>query len=456
MKTFLFRLQKDTVFPTFRRLHWEMTDVSLQDVLMKGVHPWNGQDKHPSLTNEFLERLNAPEKCIKALDTFDYCNEMHFAFDFERSGESRFEQMLRKVRDKIYFVDNLSYLELLEMAKKRLRDDWDHALVVLLLRQVCMGFSGIRQFLQAKDRTLKLCGYQDLDNYDLGRILSLEDFTGHDNLLIDSAVKSLNFRNTSFLNEVTDEYGRLRLTPEIRELSLVEKQLGTSSRLIWHTIRSGNRVVCCPDIGDDIQKRKRAREFARVWRSDNRKYCFQTSMEKVCQMVEQQVVEPVFPGLDYRKEGDHSPTASAIVTESRIPVYHIERFPAGKMSGDYLREILKHYGIPMTGKKVALLDKLAKLALALYQEHRSALDAFFGAHQFIRIGQSPLCSEDFPLLRNIKYIRGLVLTIYLLRHLRGNTIVDAGHENNTFDDGDAAAALVKGHVEVYGGFVRAM
>ena len=286
----------------------------------------------------------------------------------------------------------------------------------------------------------------------------MEDFQGQDNLVIATAMKSLNFRRASFLGQVTDAQGRLRLVPEIRNLTLTEKYAKgvPFTGLAWMVSRSGSRFRCCPDIGGDFQKRDKAKMFARTWRSDDGEYCFETGLAELCRMVEAQAVEPSFPGLNYRQgEHDEPPSASITVAASRIQAYHIGRFPTANMSGEYLKEVLRHYGVPMTGNKEALAGKLAKLAAEQYRKHRPTLDEYFSAHRFIRTSQTPAHPQEFPLLRDAKYLQHLVLAVYLLMHLRGSAIVDAGHLNDAYSDEDAANALIAGKVAVCGGFVRA-
>jgi hypothetical protein len=78
---------------------------------------------------------------------------------------------LAQIHESGCFVEDLSYLQLLGMAKQELVEHWDHSLVVSLLRDMYLGFPDLRQFLKAKDKALKLSGYEDLDKYDLGKVL---------------------------------------------------------------------------------------------------------------------------------------------------------------------------------------------------------------------------------------------------------------------------------------------
>jgi len=111
--------------------------------------------------------------------------------------------------------------------------------------------------------------------------------------------------------------------------------------------------------------------------------------------------------------------------------------------------------MPMTGNKDVLAGKLANLAAEQYRKHRPALDEYFAAHQFIRTSQTPAHTQEFPLIGEIKHLQNLILAIYLLMHLRGNVIVDAGHLNDPYSEADAASALIDRKVAAYGGFIKA-
>ena len=47
-----------------------------------------------------------------------------------------------------------------------------------------------------------------------------------------------------------------------------------------------------------------------------------------------------------------------------------------------------------------------------------------------------------------------LLAMYVLKHLRGNTILEASHENNTFELKDLAKSLLNNEVTVNGHFLK--
>jgi hypothetical protein len=458
LKTFRFWFEPDDQFPMFKQLAWELVEVSIRDVLMGGIHPWttnhDSTDVHPSLIDAFVQRLNSERAKIAELDGFGYCYDVSAQQGYYYEKKTRFERTLEYVQKNVQFVDDLSYPQLLQIAKRRLRDVWDHRTARTLAEQAHPGFQELRQFLKAKNKSIKLSGYDDIEQYDLGQVLALEDFDGRDSLLIAEAIPSLNFRRTAFLGNVTDGQGKLRLVPDIRKVTLTMIPEGSDYvHLVWHVERDGETCKFRPEIGKSDSKRRKAREFAEKWRTDQGRLCFSTSMARLSEMVEGRIVLPSFPTLNYTF--DHKgPAASAQVPDSRVPAYFIGGFYDRKSNGDTLKEILREYGVSMTGNKAKLLQKLAKLAARQYAERRPQMDAFFSEYRFVRINATPPRSERLPLLEDEPLLRNLILTMYAMKHLRGNAILDVAHDNNTYTEEQLAHALLIGKVGFSGAFLR--
>ena len=458
LKTFRFWFEPDRDFPMFQRLFWEPMEMSIRDVMMGGVHPWttnqDGTDVHPSLIDAFLQRLNDAAAKVAELESFGYGHDVSAQQGYYYEKKTRFERTLEYIQKNVYCVDDLSYLQLLDIAKRRLRESWDHSVARTLAERAYPGFQELRQFLKAKDKSIKLSGYGDVDQYDLGQALCLDDFKGRDSLLISDAIPSLNFRKASFLGGVTDRQGRLRLTPDICKVTLTMIPEGSDYvHLVWHVERDGETCRFRPEIGKSEAKRRKAREFAEQWREDEGRLCFSTSLERLSEMVERRVVVPSFPTLNYTY--DHNgPTATAEVPENRVPAFFIGGFYDRKSNGDTLKEILREYGVPMTGNKAKLLQKLAALAANQYAKHQPEMDAFFSEHRFVRINAIPPRSERLPLLEDAPLLRNLLLTMYAMKHLRGNAILDVAHDNNTYTEEQLAHALLVGKVGFSGAFLR--
>lgn len=458
LKTFRFWLEPDQQFPQFKRLAWERVEVCIRDVLMGGVHPWttnqDGTDVHPSLIDAFLLRLNDASAKVAEFESFGYGHDVSAQQGYYYEKKTRFERTLEYIQKDMFFVDDLSYLQLLDIAKRRLQESWSHTIARTLAERTCPGFQELRRFLKGKDKSIKLSGYDDVGQYDLGQVLSLDDFEGRDSILISEAIPSLNFRRTSLLGNVTDGQGRLRLTSGIRKVTLTMIPEGSDYvHLVWHVERDGETCRFRPEIGSSGAKRRKAVEFAELWRTDQGRLCFSTNLDHLSKMVESRAVVPSFPALNYTYDS-RGPTATAEVPDNRVPAFFIGGFYDRKSNGDVLKDILREYGVSMTGNKSQLLQKLAKLAANEYADRQPEMDAFFSQQRFVRISTAPPQSARLPLLEDAPLLRNLLLTMYAMTHLRGNAILDVAHVNNTYTEEQLAHALLTGRVSFSGAFLR--
>jgi len=208
-----------------------------------------------------------------------------------------------------------------------------------------------------------------------------------------------------------------------------------------------------PDIGDAKAKRVHIQEFAAQWRTDEGRLCFTTTTEQLVEMVERKLVEPSFPSLNYNS-AEQGPTAGAVVDSSHVKAFHIGRYARAGTTGDQLKDILHQYEVSMTGNKEQLLQKLATLAANKYRERLPELDRFFSRHRFVRMQSAPSNVSELPLLEDLAYLRNLVLTIYAVKHMRSDAILEASHRNNTYTEEELALALVAGKVGLQGAFLR--
>jgi len=454
MKTFRLWLEPDLEVPQFSRLKWELVDVPLRDVLLGGVHPWMGKEQHPTLVEAVLKRLNDESAKLDDVEPFGYCHDVSVLTNYYDGKKPRFEQALETIHKGVRFVGDLSYLELLAMAKQRLTEAWNHTVALDLLEQAYPRFEELRRFLKSKDAAVKLSGAADLGRYDLGRILALDDFEGRDRLVIAQAFPNLNLRRTTFLDMVTDSQGRLRLVPEINRLTLTAAVKDPDYvHLVWQTVRENGRWRFRPDIGKSQVKRAKAREFAAKWRTDEGRLCFAATIDRLVQMVQEKAVAPSFPALNYCLDMA-GPRATAEMPADRIQTFRIGGFPRSRHRAQYLKEVLREYGVSMTGNKAVLLRKLAKLAAEQYEKRLPDMEGYFAEHRFVRMNAAPSESAQLPILEEVAHVRNLVLTMYALRHLRGNAILEASHENNTYTPEQLALALVAGKVELAGALLR--
>jgi len=453
LQTFKLWLEPDRDIPQFRRLRWAIEAVSIRDVLLHGVHPWVGSNKHYNLPDTILRVVNDPTGHIPELEQFHYCPDIMTPSGYAWDKPSKFERTLHVIRENMYFVDNLSYLELLDIAKAMLRRQWTHSMAREMAQCAYSGFQELRQFLKSKDKSLKLSSYEDIDHHDLSKLLTLEDFSEWDSLIISHAIPTLNFRKSAILNNMTDSQGRLRLAPQIRHVTLTEKtsEFGNAP-ISWCIAGEGSAWRFHPDLGESREKRPQAEAFAKRWRTDKGRLCFSTSTEKLVEMVERGIVEHSFPTLNYEAE-DKGPIAHVTVHGSQVQTFRIGGYPRQNATGELLKDILHQYDVPMTGNKEQLIQKLAALAAKKYLDRAPEMDRFFEKHRYIRMRTAPNNTAELPILEDLINLRNLVLTMYAVKHLRGDAILEVFHQNDTYTEEELAFALITGKVELNGAFL---
>jgi len=454
MKTFKFWFEPADI-PDFKKLCWKIIDVPLVDVLKNGIHPWQGKEQHRSLREKFVQILNNEEFKPAGLVEFKHCGDISAnAHRYYHSDSSPFEEILERITGNVYFVDNLSYLELLEIAKRELKRKWSHQIASSLLRHACDSFDSIRTFLKKKDKSLRLSGYTDIDDYNLGKILSLDDFSAEDSIIISEAIGAYSFRSTEFLKAVTDNDCRLRLEENISHFQMTvydDSEIGFSS-VLYNCTRNGEKIRFLPEIGTEKKLRDFAKHIAGKWGLDTGRYCFDADINQVEAMFESKY-SISFPSLDYLGKSDEK-SSFVKVYPSKIDGYSIGRMVSLKTGNETIKEILKNHGMSMTGRKEELFDKLAALSAEVYKEHVSKLDEYFSTRKFIKVDSlSDKTCKEFPLLNDLD-IRNMILSMYIIKHLRGNVILEASHNNDTFDLLSLAQALIKEEVDLMGYFLR--
>ena len=370
-------------------------------------------------------------------------------------GTTVFERTINSIRDDVYFVDDISYLQLLELAKERLRQDWSHLMALELAKSAYPHFQELRKFLKSKSSTIKLSGYEDLDHCNLKEILSVDDFSDFDHLLVRHGIPKVpNFRKASFLEEITDAAGHLRLVERIDDITLTQLPQDThnTEAVAWHVLRNDGKWRFRPDIGKNVVKRKVAKAFAKQWREDDGELCFTAGIDALSAIVEQGIALPAFPALSYHHT-QHSPTATAVVQDSRISAYGICGYPNHQFTAEGLKEVLREHFVSMTGNKDAIMQKLATLAATEYDKALPEMDTYFHHNRFIRMatGKSPFL--QFPILEHLSDLRNLLITLYVAKHMHGNAIITATHENNAFTVEELAHALITGKTRVEGTFL---
>ena len=179
MKTMRLWYERDAILPSAQRLHYAWTEVPLRQVLLAGIHPWQGLYAHPSLQQALADRLNGDDLKPAALEAGGYCRDLYGGFSGSpHYGEgSPLEQLLTQVGERVLFVDEGCGPEgLLASAREQLARRWTHTTVRELLYRLGLGFNELRRFIKARAPQVKLGGYADLERYDLAELLNLADF----------------------------------------------------------------------------------------------------------------------------------------------------------------------------------------------------------------------------------------------------------------------------------------
>jgi hypothetical protein len=170
-------------------------------------------------------------------------------------------------------------------------------------------------------------------------------------------------------------------------------------------------------------------------------------------MLEQRNCQISFPTLDYihQKEGYIS---YANISVSKVKLYSIEGYMTHCASCDTIKDALRKYDVSMTGRKEDLVEKFANLCVNVYEQKEPEIDNYFTNNRFVRVPKAYDSDKNtFPILNGCD-LREMVLTMYILKHLRGNTILEARHNNDTYDLLSLTLALLKKEVYLDGVFLR--
>jgi hypothetical protein len=209
-----------------------------------------------------------------------------------------------------------------------------------------------------------------------------------------------------------------------------------------------------PHLSGQAEEREAARGIAARWSEDDARYCFSMGLDPLCQWVESGEAQVDFASLSY--DGQGTPP----VSKAHLCHVGVEPFFGGipvtidDRAAD-MRDILRVYGVSQSGNKGQLALKLATLAAEVYQAREGELNRYFTGQQFIRTsGLTKRVPSRFPVLRGCE-LRDTVLSMYLLRHLRGDAILDAEYVDDSYDLEDLARAVVEGRVRMSGAFLKA-
>ena len=401
----------------------------------------------------FSDRLNGDGLKLEELAEHGYCLDIHADIGgYPYADSSPLERLLAQVGERVRFVDDgFGYQQLRQMAKEHLSQRWTHGKVWQILSRMGLNFNGLRRFLKEKAPQVKLQGYADMERYDLAELLSLEDFYDQPDLLIRLAMPGITFRKDAFIASVTEDGGYLSLLPEIKYFQL---RVHSGRETVTYNCRRARETVrLIPDLSDGSGERALARQTADRWSDGRQRYCFSLGLDDLCDMVEGREADIAFPSLNY-VEPVPSPTSQARVCEVRVAQYQVTAPVSIHDTAERIRLLLGDHGVSRQGNKAALVQKLAALSARIYGEREGKLDGYFRDHRFIRAGMGGGQQfQTFPVLQGCS-LGNMVLTMYLLRHLRGDAIVQVDYEDDSYDLADLALALLERRVQLAGSFLR--
>ena len=463
LETYRLRLVADATVPRFRRLRCSLVDVPLADVFGKGVHPHShttglGHDSW-GVADAIVERLNATEAFVPDLLAHQVSYSIvkpTTASSWHRQSPVILDRLLGDVQGAVYFTEDVTYDQIRDIAVDRLRETWSHPVARQLAREVAPGFAGIRAFLKSVDPNLKLVGYDSLDNYDLGRVLTVDHFLSEDRLLLMQGLELQNFRRAGALSQVTTADGRLRLVPKIDRCTVEwrEHPGNKEASVQYRCLVDGSRVRWEPDLKPDDAQRCHARRLAEEIGHGTGRYCFESSLADLDRTLDDERFRLRFPRLRYGPPLIDWVPSAKLRTEA-VPCYCVPAPLSADKTNEVLHHVLREFGRRTSGRKDQLIRRIAQLLAEQYGDAEPELDAFFGARRFVRLKAGHGRWRGFAVLLGHPLSPSL-LTMFCLRHMRGNVILEASHRNTSVALTDLAEAILHRRVKLEGAFVEVL
>jgi hypothetical protein len=465
MKAYQISLEPDKEIPQFKVLSVAETDVDLRTVLKTGVHPAgltvniHGRDTS-NLPDRIIREINEDPIMVPELKQLGYCHEMSMPRHSYYYNEAPLKIVFRNIAEHIYFVDGLRYVELLRIAKEQLRKRWSDNIARKILMATGGSFNDIRRFLKNKNKTMKMSSYADLENYDLGKILSLDDFAHFEKTLISHGLPRTNFRALKFAEKITSSSNQslISFVPAIHDFQALwrsecSEPYSQYTNIMYNCKRNGDAITFVPDLDRRPEKREQAKRIAQSWGTGAGKYCFTVKIADIEKMIEEHLCKLSFPYLNYVADTTPEESRGEIV-EKHVQRYFIGKHITANLSNDSFKDILREHNIPMTGRKDELLKKLYDLLANLYSKKELEYAEYFSTNRFIRIKTTVGSFSERFHVDDESMVNNTLLAMYVLKHLRGNSILEASHENNTFELKDLAKSLLNTEVNVTGHFLK--
>ena len=475
MKAYRLALVKDQAIPRFQRLIYREVDVTLRDVLLRGVHPVDlcctdtGRDGS-RISEVILDRLDQPEFLIASFQELQFSNQCGTPLLRRDIATDSSGALLAHLRAHLYFVEELTFEELVTIAKRRLQDRWNsNTAAAVLNAKLGDSFNTVRRFIKEKAPNIKLTGWNDLAAIDLSRLLSLDEFRDDEMALIRYGIPGVvNFRRTSFLDSVILDDGLLSVRRPIESFVLhVPDPAAPKRSVTYHGFLRNGMIRLLPSeftTGPDAADRRAlARRITREYGGDSGTFCLTTPIERVEELVAGGA-RLRFSNLRYKDPPQELRPATPVAKNSQVSIVYVGSPLSASSPAERLRNVLRHRGAKVSGTKAEIVDRLADLLTEEYGTLSSMLDDFF-RQRFIRIHQSSTQSRlsmssllvssptPVPTTEGGFLFRQTVLTMYILKHMRGNRIVDREYENDSYGMRDLALAILRGDVRLEGNLV---
>lgn len=460
IQTIQLQLKPDPEIPEIRRLHYQRVEVSLEDVFQQGIHPHSAVATHDlpdqsSAAAAIIKKLNEDDAYVPNLKAHAVGYEVTEAIRglYFHDGKPCLERQLTSLAANVGFMEDLDYEQLLKLAEQQLRRVWDQRLAREFLNNVGRGFAGMRDLLKSKDPAVAVGSYEDINQMDLARLLSVDDFLAAEQLVLQYGLPFRNFRRASSLGKFTDGQGRIRMTDRITrcQVRFASKTGIGEAGLVYHCEVKGQTVRWIPSLSDDAVERRKARRLARCWGQDKEIYCFTSTLADMAAIVAQEKGTVGFPDLDYQEQKDPS-VPEAGLRHRYVACYDVSISLHAGSTNEAIKYMLGQFQRKQTGRKEDLVVRLAELVADEYARSKDELDRYFTEHQFIRLANAPAGITTFPVLQQHE-LKSQIVTLYCLRHMRGNVVLGAGHENNTVSLADMAAAMLQQTIRLTGAFV---
>jgi len=456
------RLEPDKEVPALKRLRFSPLEVTVEDVFLKGVHPHSvvragNQYDHTGMADTILAKLNEETAYLAELKAH------HLGHEIAAPGYSAYssmempdplERLLKHLSANLYFADDLGYEPLLAVAIARLRRIWAGSTARNMLANVAPDFASMREMLKRKAADIKVSSYADLDNVDLSRLFTVDDFLTHEQLLLNMGLETHNFRRSDALRAFTDDQGRLKATASISrcQVSWGYDRAGEMPVVTYQCIVTGRQVRWMPSMSDNPRQREKTRDVARRWGKGSGRFCFTADLADMPKTIEELRMRLSFPDLKYTGEEKTESEATAQVRQKAVLTYDAPfRVKAGS-SNEVIKDLLRHFDRKLTGRKEDLVQRLAELMAEQYALKAPEMDEFFGKRRFMRLTHERTDSKRLPVLQGYP-LGGHLLTMYCVRHMRGNVVLEAQHENTAVGLLDLAEAILTGRVRLSGCFV---